>query len=238
MIGSSFTLDYGQLYVITPPTQIVLGPEYTLRFAWPRPPEIDASNQTADEKFPGVGASLWLGATSDYDPDRVELKSVRDSLGTNALLSGFICIERPPPDLDSNSQYDTGREQWPETYVVLWGLIKQNVSVAQDSEVNHGEVYPNSSWCYVVAWEDVLDSSLAPVADEILQLDLSDILTRTRAILPSTRNDFNETWTAIRSRPGQTAEVTAQISCLDFFGQETLQVTVESSPTDQSWGWR
>lgn len=235
MIGSSFTLDYGQLYVITPPTQIILGPEYTLRFAWPRPPEADSSTQTADEKFPHVGASLWLGATSDYDPDRVELKSVRDSLGTNALLSGFICIERPSPDLDSNSQYESGTEQWPETYLVLWGLMKQNLSAAHHSEVSHGEVYPESSWCYVVAWEDVLDLSLAALADEILQLDLSGILTRIRAILPSTRNDFNEMWTAIRSRPGRAAEVTAQISCLDFFGQETLQVRVESSPTDESW---
>lgn len=231
-MGSSFTLDYGQLYVITPPTQIILGPEYTLRFAWPRPPEINSSTQTADEEIPEVGASLWLGATSDYDPDRVELKSVRDSLGAHASLSGFICIERPPPDLDSNSQDGVETDEWPESYLVLWGLRKQTVPSAYHSEVSHGEIYPESAWCYVVAWEDVLDISLAPLADEILQLDFAGILTRIQPILQLTTDDFKERWTAVRSRPGLAAEVTAQIACIDFFGQETLQVGVESLPMD------
>lgn len=221
-------MDYGQLYVITPPTQIVLGPEYTLLFAWPRPPETSPSVQNADEKFPDVNGPLWLGATSDYDPDRVELKFVRDSLGANALLNGFMCIERPAPNLGSNNGDDTEPEEFSELYLVLWGLRKQTVPSAHHSEVSHGEAYPESAWCYVVAWEDVLDASLAPLAYDILQLDLAGILTRMKAALPLTRNDLKESWTVIRSRSGPTAEVTAQISCVDFFGQETLQVRVES----------
>lgn len=229
MIGSSFTLDYGQLYVITPPTQIVLGPEYTLLFAWPRPPETSSLIQTTDEKSPDVSGPLWLGATSDYDPDRVELKFVRDSLGADALLNGFICIERPAPKLESNIQDDTELGEISELYLVLWGLRKQTVPSAHHSEVSHGEAYPESAWCYVVAWEDVLDASLAPLAYDILQLDLAGILTRMKASLRLTRNDLKERWTVIQSLPESAAEVTAQISCLDFFGQETLQVSVESS---------
>lgn len=229
MIGSSFTLDYGQLCVITPPTHITLSPEYTLRFAWPRPPETGSLIQTADEKFPDDDGPLWVGATSDYDPDRVELKLYRDSLGADALLSGLICIERTPPDLDPDSQDDADAEGLPDTYLVLWGLRKQSVPSAHHVEVSHGGVHPESAWCYVVAWEDILDPSLASLADEILQLELASILATIRANIQLTRNDFKEKWTVIQSRPGSAAEVKAQITCLDFFGQETLQLSVEGS---------
>lgn len=226
-------MDYGQLCVITPPTHITLSPEYTLRFAWPRPPETGSLIQTADEKFPDDDGPLWLGATSDYDPDRVELKLYRDSLGADALLSGLICIERTPPDLDPDSQDDADAEGLPDTYLVLWGLRKQNGPSTHHVDVSHGETYPDSAWCCVVAWEDVLDPSLAPLANEILQLDLASILTSIQETLQLTRNDFKERWRVIRSSPGSAAEVTARIECLDFFGQETLQIVIGSSHADQ-----
>ncbi|KAG6355156.1 hypothetical protein INS49_004237 [Diaporthe citri] len=233
MIGSSFTLDYGHLHAITPPTRIVLGPEYTIRFAWPRPPETAYSIHTFDEKNLHVGGPFWLDATSDYDPDRVELKSTRDSLGTAAPISGIMCIEQPPMDQESGSEDGSGDEAIPEIYLVLWGLRQQTAQSSNRLQISHGEVNPESAWCYVVAWEDVLDPSLAPMAGEILQLDLPSILSRIRATLQLTTNDFKERWTAIQSRSGATAVApTAQIACLDFFGQETLQVTVKSSQAD------
>lgn len=235
MIGSSFTLDYGHLYAITPPTQISLDPEYALRFAWPRPPEVDPSSQSFDEKRLHVGGSFWLGATSDYDPDRVELKSIRDGLGASALLSGLMCIERSPMDQDSGSENSSGDEEISELYLVLWGLRQQSVPSANHLQISHGEEYPQSAWCYVVAWEDVLDPSLAPLADQILQLDLPSILCRIEATgtLKLATDDFKEEWTVTRFHSGVAAAVTAQIACLDFFGQETLQVRVKSSHTDQ-----
>lgn len=233
MIGSSFTLDYGHLYAITPPAQIILGSEYAIRFTWPRPPEAGLSSRSFDEKPLHVGDSFWLGATSDYDPDRVELKSIRDFLGATALLSGLMCIEKPPMDEDSGSEDASGDEETPDIYLVLWGLRQQSVPSFNNLQIGHGEVYPESAWCCIVAWEDVLDPSLASLADEILQLDLPSILTGIQATLQLTTNDFKEKWTVVRSISGAASAVTAEIACLDFFGQETLQVRVESSHADE-----
>lgn len=233
MIGSSFTLDYGQLYAITPPTQILLGPEYALRFAWPRPPEVNPSSQPTDEKHLHVRGSFWLGATSDYDPDRVELRTIRDSLGTPAHLSGLMCIEKPPIDQDSGSEDASGDEEISEPYLVLWGLRQQSVPSDSHLQISHGQVYPQSAWCCVVAWKDVLDPSLAPLADQILQLDLPSILFRIQATIQLSTTDFKEKWTLSRSHSGAATAVTAQVACFNFFGQEALQVKVESSHADQ-----
>lgn len=229
-------MDYGHLYAITPPTQISLDPEYALRFAWPRPPEVGPSSQSSDEKRLHVSGSFWLGATSDYDPDKVELKTIRDSLDESVLLCGVMCIEQPPTYQNPSSEAASGDEDISEPYLVLWGLRQQSVPSANHLQISHGEVYPQSAWCYVVAWEDVLDPSLAPLADQLLQLDLLGILSRIQANFQLSTNDFSlfkETWKVTRSNAGAAAAVTAQIACLDFFGQETLQVRVESSHADQ-----
>lgn len=230
MIGSSFTLDYGQLNAITPPTQISVGPEYTPHFVWPRPTETGTtSSQTDDDQLTHTSESLWLSATSDYDLDRVELKSVRDSMGADLLVGGVMRIERPPKDVATSAQDGEDGEEIPESYLVVWGLKQPNMPSSHDLHVGHGDVDPESAWCYVVALEDVLEPSLAPLADDLLKLDLAGILARTRASPQLNANDLKDSWTVTRSRPGSAAEVTAQICCIDFFGQETLQVRVESS---------
>lgn len=226
LTGSSFTLDYGQLNAITPPTQVFLGPEYTLRFVWPRPPETDnALSQTTDQGLPHAGGPLWISATSDYDVDRVELKSVRDSMGADLLVSGLIRIGRSRKGANINMQDDEDAEETPESYLILWGL---NPS-AQLSHVSHGEELAESAWCYVVACEDVLEPSLLPLVDDLLKLDLAGVLARAQTSLKLTVDDLKDNWTVIQSVPGSVTEITAQICCLDFFGQETLQLRIESS---------
>lgn len=226
MVGSSFTLDYGQLNAITPPTQVFLGSEYTLRFVWPRPPETgNTSSQNADEQFPRTIGPLWISATSDYDLDRVELKSVRDSMGAGILVNGLILIERPPNDVKISIHDDENAEESPERYLIFWGLKPS----AHQLYVSHGEEHAESAWCHVAACEDVLEPSLAPLVDDLLKLDLAGILTRAQASLQLTTDSLKDNWTIIQSVSGSVTEITAQICCLDFFGQETLQLRIESS---------
>lgn len=224
--GSSFTLDYGQMNAITPPTQVFLGPEYTLRFVWPRPPETDdTSSQSTGQGLPHTGGPLWISATSDYDVDRVELRSVRDSMGTGILVSGLILIERAPKDIKTSTQDDEDAQETPENYLIFWGLD----SSAYRLHVSHGEEHEECAWCYVVACEDVLEPSLAPLADDLLKLDLAGVLARAQASLQLTVGDLKDNWTVVQSVPGSVTEITAQICCLDFFGQETLQLRIEGS---------
>lgn len=233
MVGSSIALDYGPLYVITPPTQILFGAAYYLRFTWPRPPDTDSLSSTDDEDLPRVGGPLWLSATSDYDPDRGELKAVRGLLGRDVLLSGLICIERLALDPEFTGQDAANTEEISETYLVLWGLGRKAPMSAHQDRVRHGELYSESVWCYIVTWDDVLDPSLAPLAHDILQLDLASTLTRIQGALLLSGNDLKENCTVARSRRGPASGIKAQILCLDFFGQETLQLRVENSYTNQ-----
>jgi hypothetical protein len=229
MLESSIALDYGPLYVITAPTQMVIGEEYAVRFTWPRPPGTAPSSRSSDEKHPPASAPLWLGATSDYDPDGAELKSVRDCFGRTLLLNGLICIDRLPmgPGFSSHVAADT--EERHETYLVLWGLRRRPPPSTHQDRVSHGELYSESVWCYVVAWDDILDPSLAPLANDLLQLDLGSILTMIQGTLLPWRNDLKETCSVTWSRGGSPSGITAKVWCFDFFGQETLRLNVGSS---------
>lgn len=231
MLGSSAALDYGPLYVITPPAQIFIGEEYTLKFTWPRPPETDSSI-LADEKLPHLGGPLWLSATTDYDPDRAELKSVRGWLGREVILSGLICVERPSFNPLSTGNASASTEETSETYLVLWGLSQKSPPSAHQNRINHGELHSESVWCHVLAWNDLLDPSLAPLAHDILQLDLGSILVRIQNALLLTGNDLKEKCTVTQSSQEPASEITAQVWCLDFFGQETLRLRVGSSHTE------
>lgn len=228
MLGGSVALDYGPLYVITPPAQILIGEEYTLKFSWPRPAETDSSI-LADENLPPRGGPLWLSATTDYDPDRAELKTVRGSLGREVHLSGLICIEQLPFDSGPTRNDSASTEETPETYLVLWGLTQKGPSSAHQNRISHGDLNSESVWCYVVAWNDLLDPSLAPLAHHILELQLERVLTRIQDALLLTGNDLKEKCTVTRSPQAPTSGITAQVWCLDFFGQETLRLRVGSS---------
>ena len=152
MLGSSFSLNYGHLYTIRPPTQMMLGFEYKLRFAWPRPPQTSSSSHGAHEEPRNADESFWLGGTSDYDADRVDLKSVRDNFGFPILLSGFICIELSAWDPNRTDQRAADVEETSEIYLVLWGLKQHDAKSAPHFQVkSHREAYQESAWCCVVA---------------------------------------------------------------------------------------